>query len=315
MTTPLVQPFRAGTEPGIALELTAPAFTGAHTLLADISEFQPNLVDALYLQWSKAIVIRCAYGTSKQDAAWYGGARRDALHKGGARFVGIYQYLRASQSGAAQADFFHSIVGRIRPGEVFIADFEEGQEHVLSEWYARMRFTYGDAIGPYLWTYSGLAFEQAQGVTAEWVAAYRATEPAVPHRLWQFTSSMTIPGISGACDCSVFHGTVDQLAALAWQAPAAPPPPAAPSYPVPARLSQTVQPIPVHFGWEPGTPLSPHWRWQLARWAGGKPGEVVASDVVTSPRFAATVPGPGEYAWRVQAAGDSPFTPWREFTA
>jgi hypothetical protein len=314
MTTPPVRPFRAGDGPGIAPRALIPAFTGAYTLLADISEFQPNLVDARYLQWSKAIVIRCAYGTSKQDAAWYGGARRDALHKGGAKFVGIYQYLRAGQSGAAQADFFHSVVGRIRPGEVFIADFEEGQKHVLSEWYARMRFTYGDAIGPYLWTYSGLAFEEAQGVRAEWVAAYRATEPSVPHKLWQFTSSMTVPGISGACDCSVFHGTVDQLAALAYQAAAPPPPPSAPAWPVPASVGVSVRPA-VNVGWPQGTPVSPHWRVQVARDAGGKPGEVVASIVTAVNHATLGLTGPGAYWVRVQAAGDSPFTPWRAFTA
>jgi lysozyme len=146
-------------------------------------------------------------------------------------------------------------------------------------------------------------------------AAYGGMTPAV----WQYSSTATFNGWHPV-DMNAFKGSVAEFRSLATtgkKAPVTPPspPPAAPSYPVPAHLSQTVQPIGVHFGWEPGAPLSPHWRWQLARWTGGKPGEVVASDVVTSPHFAATVPGPGEYAWRVQAAGDSPFTPWREFTA
>lgn len=316
MTDPTtsVRPFRAGAEPGITPQALTPAFTGAYTLLADISEFQPNLADAAYLQWSKAIVIRCAYGNVHDDRAWYGGTRRDALHKGGAKFVGIYQYLVAGHDGAAQAQAFRRIVGPLRPGEVAIADFEEGQRPMLAAWYTEMR-----ALGypvKCLWTYSGLSFGQAQGVRAEWVAAYRATEPAVPHQLWQFTSSMTIPGIPGPCDCSVFHGTVDQLAALAYQVATLPPPPAPhPQYPVPAGLSQTVQPIEVHFGWEPGTPLSPHWRYQVVKWPIVGPDAEVASDVVVSPNGVLRVPGPGQYAWRVQAAGDSPFTGWRLFTA
>jgi len=104
-----------------------------------------------------------------------------------------------------------------------------------------------------------------------------------------------------------------------WPRPAVTPPPPPPppphQYTVPSGLSQTVQPITVHLGWQPGTPLSPHWRYQVVRWAGGKPGEMVAGDVVTGPHATAVVPGPGQYAWRVQAAGDSPFTAWREFTA
>lgn len=146
-------------------------------------------------------------------------------------------------------------------------------------------------------------------------AAYGGMKPAV----WQYTSTATFNG-HHPVDMNAFKGTVAGFRSLATtgkdvpvQSP--PPPPVAPPYPSPTHLSQTVQPIPVHFGWEPGTPLSPHWRWQLARWAGGKPGEVVATDVVTSPRASAVVPGPGEYAWRVQAAGDSPFTGWRVFTA
>lgn len=312
---PMAQPFRAGADAGLPLEsLAAPAFTGAYTLLADISEFQPQIADAAYLAWSKAIVIRCAYGDAHDDRAWYGGARRDALHKGGARFVGIYQYLIAGHSGAAQADAMARIVGAIRPGEVLIADFEEGAQPMLADWRARM-LAHGYPAAQ-LWTYSGLAFEQAHGVTAEWVAAYRATEPSVPHRLWQFTSAFQVPGV-GSCDCSVFHGTVDELAALAYHPAVTPPPAPAPQYPVPTALSQTVQPIEVHFGWQPGTPLSPHWRYQVVHWLAGKPGTEVAGagGVVTAPHASAVVPGPGVYAWRVQAAGNSPFTGWRVFTA
>jgi hypothetical protein len=121
---------------------------------------------------------------------------------------------------------------------------------------------------------------------------------------------------AGPYDCDIWSSAwLADVSRPTAPAPPPPPPVSASSYPPPSHLSQTVQPIPVHFGWEPGTPLSPHWRWQLVHWAGGKPGEVVASDVATSPHFAVTVPGPGEYAWRVQAAGDSPFTGWRVFTA
>lgn len=236
MTTPRKVPFRAGGESQsrtgplpqpLALPLVAESFTaGTSVLLADVSEWEPDIADAAYLAWSKAVVIRAAYGAQYDDKAWYNGQRRQALHDGGARFLGIYQYLVAGQDGAAQADALRRLVGAIRPGEVLIADFEEGQHAMLTAWYNRMLTLYGPGIRPYLWTYSGLFFGEAQGaMPVEWVAAYGQAEPTSPHKLWQFTSSFPVPGV-GSADCSVFHGTIDELAALAYQKPQAQPPPA-----------------------------------------------------------------------------------------
>jgi len=210
--------FRDGHVKGGSPLAAVPAAAAPQVLLADVSEFQPQINDPLYLAWSKAIVIRCLYGTDWQDHAWYGGDRRKQLHDGGIKFLGIYQYLRGGQDGGAQAQAFYDLVGPIQPGEVFIADFEEGAKPVLTAWYNKMLTLYGNAINPYLWTYSGLNFGFAAGVLpVQWIAAYQANEPVSPHVLWQFTSNYQVPGI-GTCDCSVFHGTIDQLAALAYPA-------------------------------------------------------------------------------------------------
>jgi hypothetical protein len=229
-----VTPFRAGGETAAAPRALQhfTALTVPFVLLADVSEFQPDIADALYLAWSKAIVIRAAYGDQHDDHAWYGGARRDALHAGGVRFLGIYQYLVAGQDGAAQADAFHRLVGGLRPGEVLIADFEEGQHGMLTAWYNRM-LTLGYPAR-YLWTYSGLNFGQANGaLPVEWIAAYGQSEPDSPHKLWQFTSTFSVPGV-GTADCSIFHGSIDDLAALACQAPK---PPARHAYGPPRNLA------------------------------------------------------------------------------
>lgn len=223
--------FRAGGQPSGAGIAPQAELTGTRTLLADVSEFQSSIADAQYLAWSRAIVIRAMYGAAHDDRAWYGGQRRDLLHAGGARFVGVYAYLVAGQPGARQARAFHSLVGAIRPGEVFIADFEEGSRTVLEDWRAEMLALYGQAIRPYLWTYTGLYFGEAQSVLpVEWIAAYGQSEPGTPHKLWQFTDSYQVPGV-GTCDASVFHGSIDQLAALAYPAtaPKPPPPPPVPS--------------------------------------------------------------------------------------
>lgn len=218
--------FRAGGDTGLIAPAAAPAAALAEavagavpvTYLADVSEFEPDIADAAYLRWTKAIVIRALYGDAHDDKAWYGGARRTDLHAGGARFVGIYQYLRAGQDGAAQARAFHALVGAIRAGEVFIADFEEGGRPALTAWYNEMAALYGLHIRPYLWTYTGLFFGGEQGVLpVEWIAAYEQAEPTTPHKLWQFSGKYPVPGV-GVADCSLFHGSIDQLAALASQA-------------------------------------------------------------------------------------------------
>jgi len=200
----------------------------AATYLCDVSEFEPSIADATYLRWSRAIIIRALYGDAHDDAAWYGGARRADLHAGGALFVGCYQYLVGSQSGAAQAQAFHKLVGAIKPGEVFIADIEEGDRALLTAWYNAMVSLYGSGIKPYLWTYTGLVFGEAEGILpVQWIADYTSTEPSTPHKLWQFSDSYQVPGV-GTADCSVFHGTIDQLAELAYRTPSKPKPSPAP---------------------------------------------------------------------------------------
>jgi hypothetical protein len=227
-----VTPFRAGTVPGMTFEPDAVlnAASATTTLLADVSEFQPSVADTVYLNWSKAVVIRAAYGDAHDDLAWYGGARRSTFHKDGALFVGIYQYLVSGQDGTAQANALHDLVGGLQKGEVLVPDFEEGQHPMLTAWYNRMiQLGYPEK---YLWTYTGEYFgSQNDALPVQWLAAYQDTEPVSPHILWQFSSAYNVPGV-GVADCSLFHGTVEQLAALAYGGtPVSTPPPA----PVPAE--------------------------------------------------------------------------------
>jgi hypothetical protein len=249
MTEPAMAPghpvtFRAGRSSQDAAREAGPPFTafqtaGPSVLLADVSEFQPDIADAAYLAWSKAIVIRAAYGT-RTDAAWFGGQRRSLLLSGGARFLGIYQYLTAGQDAAAQARALVSILGgKLNKGEVVIADLEEGsgdQAGRLAAWSRVIKAELGDEP----WSYSGLFFGASAGIApVDWVAAYQASEPAAYHRLWQFTESFRVPGV-GTCDCSVFHGTIDQLAALAHGGTAPPKPPR----PAPPRPPARAEPFP-----------------------------------------------------------------------
>lgn len=223
--------FRAGTIPGAAVAgvRAAPAAAGPGVLLADCSEFQPDIADAAYLAWSRAVVIRAMYGTSYEDRAWYGGTRRDALHAGGALFTGIYQYLVAGQDAAAQARALVKLLGPLRRGEKIICDIEEGppgqQAARWRQWSSVITGTYGQAADP--WLYAGLYFSGAAGLTPQWVAAYQDNEPGGNHRMWQFTDRYQVPGV-GVADCSRFRGTLTDLAACGWQGAKPPPKPPGP---------------------------------------------------------------------------------------
>jgi GH25 family lysozyme M1 (1,4-beta-N-acetylmuramidase) len=263
---PEFQAFRAGQVPDEGptehAAIVRAAASGAKTMCVDVSEFQPNLNDAVYLAWSKAVVIRALYGASHTDKAWYAGARRSALHKGGARFVGVYQFLVAGQDGAAQARAFRALVGAIQPGEVFVADCEQGTRAMLTAWYDEMISLYGKSIAPYLWTYTGLSFGQETGLLpVQWIAAYQASEPSSTHVLWQFTDRYSVPGV-GTADASVFHGTINQLAALAYggQQPT----------PTPTPVQPTVEEE------MPAGPVSAaKGTWEAFSWAAGQVKEIV----------------------------------------
>jgi peptidoglycan hydrolase-like protein with peptidoglycan-binding domain len=228
-------------------------------LVADISEWQPDLNDAAYLQFSQACIIRALYGT-RVDKAWYGGARRDDLHKGGIRFLGIYAYITADENVIKQARALLGLIGSLRPGEKLIADWEEGDGTLTALWRG-----WAEAVraptGEQPWKYSGLDFAAEHGLApVDWVADYPAMdllkppqvpagEPGVPHKLWQFSSNYQVPGVSQPCDCSVFHGSIEELAALAYQPAGRPAPEPAPA-PVPVKAAPVKVPPAIPADWQ-----------------------------------------------------------------
>lgn len=218
--------FRAGAAPGE--QPPPPAALAAHpavvlpdvVLMADISEFQPDVNDAMYLAWSQAVIIRAAYGARHDDRAWFGGQRRDLLHAGGVRFLGIYQYVVAGQDVAAQAREFCRLIGRPRAGEYYLADIEEGSGNLRHAWNTWTTVVVSTLGAVPCGNYSGRFFARDHGLApVDWIASYGTAEPPEPHLLWQFTDAFDVPGI-GRCDCSVFHGSIDQLASLGYQPPA-----------------------------------------------------------------------------------------------
>jgi len=154
-----------------------------------------------------------------------------------------------------------------------------------------------------------------------WIANWNLTQAQAVADVLAGAGPFPVIGVqfrnAGPYDCDIWSSS--WLADVSRPAaPAPPPPPPASAYPVPAGVTASVRPN-VTITWEPGAPLSPHWRVQVVRDAGGKPGgdaaHEVTSMVTVLPHVSLTMPGPGIYWARVQAAGDSPFTAWERFTA
>ena len=182
-------------------------------IVPDVSEWQGAIDWAKLRAACPAVIIRAHNGYGV-DKFWTTNAREAA--KG--RWWGAYQYLPASKDAATTARALVALVAALpadqRP-DVLVLDLEEGagdqsarQAAWLGEVHARMAYVHE-------WTYSGLYFLRAHGLTnVQWVAAYSNTEPSPTHALWQFSSSASIPGVAGKCDASRFHGSIDDLIAL-----------------------------------------------------------------------------------------------------
>jgi hypothetical protein len=245
-----ITPFRAGRRPGEKPAAVMPPDFGASVVLAaDLSEFQMTLADKTYIRnFSEALIIRAAYGDAHDDRAWFGGARRDTFWSSGGKWLGIYQYIVAGQDITAQAREFCRLIGKLNPGEDVFADIEEGSGNLQKDWQTWAGIVNGE-LGWAPSDYSGEFFAASHGLQpVDWIAAYQGTEPSVPHRWWQFTDNHSIPGV-GVADCSVFHGTIDDLRATAFGGakPAPQPVPVPPSvtYLTAAETEAIVAALPV----------------------------------------------------------------------
>jgi hypothetical protein len=105
-------------------------------------------------------------------------------------------------------------------------------------------------------SYSGRFFARDHGLApVDWIASYGTAEPPEKHLLWQFADNFQVPGV-GRCDCSVFHGSIGQLAALAYQ-------------PAVTRTATTEDDMPS------GLITSPHGVRESRTWAAGAARQIV----------------------------------------
>jgi hypothetical protein len=186
--------------------------------IADVSQYQGIIDWAAYGAQNPGGIARI-HNSVDVDNFWQ--HNRDGL-RANCKWRGFYQYLDGGADPAAAAHAFQATLGPTLPGEVMILDLEEGagdQRGRRTAWLAALQ----DETE---WVYSGLYFARTHlaGVKVEWLAAYGQSEPSDPHNLWQFTDARTFAGINGACDASVYDGTLAQLQALTGAKPTPPGP-------------------------------------------------------------------------------------------
>jgi hypothetical protein len=211
--------------------------TAAVTHLPDISEYQKQMT---VTDWQRlfneqhrrygssgAAIVRIDYGDAHVDRHL---ANRATAHKAGVKVLGLYQYGVDGQPVHLQAEAFTGLVGKLLPGEFAVYDLEEGHGdlHTTANlWFAEVDHDLHYPGYSGAWLYSGESFYREHDLAAAmhgrhgWIAAYRTRpEPFIAHTLWQHTNgqvgnTLCQPWpVIGRVDCSIYHGTVDQLRAL-----------------------------------------------------------------------------------------------------
>lgn len=193
--------------------------------IADVSEFQSNVNAPAY---GSGVIICRTHNGYRPDHMMP--VRRDYLRAHPFTALGWYQYLAPDRDATRQAHEFLATLGGLRANEFCILDSED--ENARGDQVARAEawFRVVDRFCGFPATlYSGAGYLRSRlGSSAHWrgrpvwIASYpsnfrddRRAEPSDAHSLWQFSDRFVFPGITGATDCSVHHGTAAEFLASA----------------------------------------------------------------------------------------------------
>ncbi|MHB1843424.1 MAG: GH25 family lysozyme [Deltaproteobacteria bacterium] len=149
---------------------------------------------------------------------------------------GAYHWLDGSINGTVQADYYLSYVGAFGPGDLPMVDWEcndttcgnAGNASVAQDVQAGLDFVNEVKAKTGLMTviYTGYYFFGSLGNPSQFapyplfVADYTSGCTLVPSpwstwTFWQYSSTGSVPGVSGNCDVDEFNGTLSQLNQLA----------------------------------------------------------------------------------------------------
>jgi lysozyme len=199
--------------PGAATPYLPPLMSDA---VLDLSHWQ-EVVDftAVAQSGTAAVILKATQGTGWVDPTF---ADRAAAAAAAGLMVGAYHFLDASDP-LAQADHFLSVAGFL---PVLALDLEPAPPTrlaVSAAGAAASRIAGQKGQWPVVYT-GRFEVPAADAILSQcplWLAEY-GSRPVCPPgwaawRLWQYTSSGTVPGVAGPCDRSRFAGSLDDLAA------------------------------------------------------------------------------------------------------
>ncbi len=183
-------------------------------------------------------IARISDGTTHVDDQF---ARNWPAMKAAGILRGAYQFFRPGEDPIAQADLVVSkltAAGGLQAGDLPVVMDMESADGVapatiqanMHKWLDHVEQKTGRK--PMIYTANFMSGNIGTGFTAYplWVANYGATCPLMPSnftqwKMWQYSSTGTVPGISGSVDMDEFNGSLSQLVAFAGTPPPPPPPP------------------------------------------------------------------------------------------
>ncbi|MGN6331645.1 MAG: cell wall-binding repeat-containing protein [Motilibacteraceae bacterium] len=148
-------------------------------------------------------------------------------------YRGAYHFANPAKDAATQAQYFAAAVGPLTGPKDLppVLDLEDNgglSPAALLSWVKAYLGAVQQLTGrvPVIYTYPTFWANQMGGTTdlaqyPLWIANYGVTSPqslggwGQAYTFWQYTSSATVPGISGRVDMSKFNGSLTDLAALA----------------------------------------------------------------------------------------------------
>lgn len=181
-------------------------------------------------------IARVSDGTTHVDDQF---ARNWPGMKAAGLIRGAYQFFRPGEDPIAQADLVVSklnAAGGLASDDLPVVMDMETADGVapatiqanMHKWLDHVEQATGKK--PIIYTANFMSGNIGTGFTAYplWVANYGATCPLMPSnftqwKMWQYSSTGTVPGISGNVDMDEFNGTLAQLTTFAGGG--APPPP------------------------------------------------------------------------------------------
>ena len=149
---------------------------------------------------------------------------------------GSYQFFRPDKDATAQADIVVAAVGMLKAGDLAVTcDVEAPSPGVSKATYTAALHTWANRVkagtGKEPIIYTGHYYWQDYVGTTDfkdlplWHAQYTSAScPNIPDAwsrwaMWQYSSTGSVPGISGNVDMDRFNGTLTELQALAGTAP------------------------------------------------------------------------------------------------